>query len=1069
MKNFAITIIIVCSLCFSSLKTYAQLHTTPVCGQNFDLNWTTSRVSEDQYWQPGTLSNTYMNVDNSGIDITIEFTGETSSLGYWSGQTPKVGTQSSYLYKGIDLLTNGFSEEGITCTITFSKPIYALSFDIHHVNVTNSKGDKYTFTGKDKNGNTIYPEFTNSTSPTYTSNNNTGIVNAVANLTSGTNSIVGVNYVDDNHIKSISFLWGNCDTCTANELHATGIGNISFCTPQTLDFDGIDDFISRDAFLGGKTEVTMMSWVKLDENFDGGDIIGQRNFRIYVDSYKRLYAFLKTNNGTEINSPDLSDIILKDNLWYHLALSFDSNTGTLNLYSNGNSIWNYSDNALIGSSIIDTDEWNSNYDFEIGRNTELKNNYFEGSIYECKVFNKALSLNQLHQQINQEIENYNGKVKGTIVPKDIEDLLWSDLILYYKMKNVDTGFVPDLSDANAHGKLHNMSIFQENQDFTAPLPYVSTTTCNGSITNSDNWLYGNVWDISSKIPDYSIIQVKGNLEVSNDLNISGLIIDNGATLKVNQNSALHNSWYLKLDGTLDLDDDSQLIQTEKSTLDDNSSGILEKDLKGTADKFTYNYWSSPVSKISNSTSNNNYTVKDIFTNVNFLPTGHDGVSVPLSIADYWIWKFTNNLSDDYSSWQHVRSSGEIIVGEGFTMKGPGTGTINDEQNYTLQGKPNNGDINLRVFAGNDYLIGNPYPSAIDAIKFIEDNKSTNSETGGATNGTLYFWKHWGGGSHIASEYQGGYATYSLSGGVPAASNSLSNDAMSTGGTAADVPSRYIPTGQGFYTTAETNGIINFNNAQRVFHIEENTDTAYLKGDKTNNNASKGNDPRMKLRIGFNSVNTLQRQLLITVDENASLGYDWGYDSKYIDTQIDDMYWLINNQKFIIQGINKIDEETVIPLGIHTKTDGFNSIKIDELENTPDDFNIYLHDKELNIYKNLTQDKYEVYLVAGHYIDRFEIVFSNSNMTLDTEENENKQIEVYFSNEKNSIVINNPASKLIESVEMFNILGQTLFKFQTNTNNNHIEYNANQIKAGNYILKIETEFGNISKKVLIKSK
>ena len=77
-------------------------------------------------------------------------------------------------------------------------------------------------------------------------------------------------------------------------------------------------------------------------------------------------------------------------------------------------------------------------------------------------------------------------------------------------------------------------------------------------------------------------------------------------------------------------------------------------------------------------------------------------------------------------------------------------------------------------------------------------------------------------------------------------------------------------------------------------------------------------------------------------------------------------------------------------------------------------------------------------------------------TLSAKKNEKDHIEVYFSNEKNNIVINNPTSRLIESVEMFNILGQALFKLQPNTNNNHLEYNANQIKAGNYILKIETE-------------
>ncbi|GAA4977430.1 LamG-like jellyroll fold domain-containing protein [Algibacter aquimarinus] len=1058
MKKIAVTIIIVFSLCFYNIKAYAQLHKTPACGQNFNLKWSTSMVSDDYFWPSGQLENTYTNVDGSGTDITIKFTGETSTLGFWAGQTPKVGTQSSYLYKAIDLLSNGFSGSGITCTIIFSKPIYAFSFDIHHVNVWEANGDKYEFTGKDQDGNIIYPEFTNSSKPTYTSNNNTGIVNATSNITSGENAIVGVNYASPNYIKSVSFTWGNCDNCSTNVPHATGIGDFSFCTPQNLDFDGIDDYVNRSAFLGGKSEVTMMSWIKLDSNSSGGEIIGQRNFRLYLDNNKQLKAFIKTNSGEELSSVDLPEGILKENLWYHTIIKFDGDSGTATLYLNGNVIWSYQDDSLIGTIINDTPDWNSDYDFEIGRNTEFDNNHFKGSIYECRVYDKALSLNQIHQQINQEIENNNGNIRGTVIPKDIDGLLWSNLILYYKMSVLNTGFTPDSSNSKEDGNLNNMSIFQENQDYTAPLPYVTTSTSTGNWSNPNNWLQSNEWVISTEIPEHSIIHIKGDLEIDTNISTTGLIIDDGSSLSVQKNSGLFNSWYLKLDGILDLEEESQLIQTENSTLDITSSGILEKDLQGTADKYTYNYWASPVGKVNQTTNNNNYALKDVFTNITFLETGHDGAINPISIADYWIWKYINKPGDNFASWQQVRSTGDISPGEGFTMKGPGTGSIDEEQNYVLQGKPNNENITLNVNAGNDYLVGNPYPSAMDAVKFINDNKSTISGVG-SSNGTLYFWKHWGGGSHIANDYQGGYATFSLSGGVPAASKKTEDIINSTGGTPTDVPNRYIPVGQGFYITAETDGIVNFNNSQRIFHIED-SETSTFK-----NEALKSSDTRMKLRIGFNSINNLQRQLLITVDENATPEYDWGYDSKYIDTQIDDMYWLINNEKFIIQGTNEVNDQTTMPLGIHTKTDGFNTITIDELENTPNDIEIFLHDKELNLYHDLKQSKYEVYLSAGQYPNRFEITFSQD-ITLSTAENKNKQIEIYFSNEKNKIIIDNPASRLVESVEMFNILGQTLFKFQTNTNKNHIEYNSSQIKAGNYILKIKTEFGMISKKVLI---
>lgn len=1054
MKHFAIIIAVVLSLCLSSTKLFAQLHVTPQCGNNYSLNWSTFPEKSNEYgWRTGALSNTYTNVDNSNVDIEIAFTGETSTLGFWAGQTPKIGTQSSYLYKGIDLFTNGFTNEGVTCTISFSKPIYAMSFDIHHVNMHLVNGDKYTITGKNANGETIYPEFTNSPSPSYTADNATGIVNAVTNLTSEENPIVGVNFSDDDYITSISILWEDCEDCQPNKPHATGIGNFSFCTPQILNFDGENDFISCKAFLDNTNAVTMMSWIKLNENFDGGTIMGQPNCGIFIDANKELKAFFKTNTGLDIVSPKLGNSSIKIGIWQHLALTFNGEVGTSKLYLNGEEIWSLNNNTITNTRINSTAQNNTSCNFEIGRNAQHENNYFEGAINEVRVYNKALTTTQIHAQINQKIEADNEHIKGAVIPKHIEGLSWNNLLLYYQMEAKGSGYTLDSSNNNRDGFLHNMNS-NTFQDYNAPLPYVSSTS-NGNWKDAESWIHSDVWDIHTKTPKNAIVKIQGNLELNNNITTNGIIIDEGKTLTVSNNTALINSAYIKLDGIIKLKGDAQLIQTEHSTLDATSLGALEKDVKGTADRYTYNYWSSPVSNTAN---NGSYTVMDIFSGIEFLTSGYDGSDMPVGIADYWIWKFSNKLSDNYASWQHVRSSGEILPGEGFTMKGPGTGSVSKRQNYTLKGKPNNGAITLPVNAGNDYLVGNPYPSTIDAVQFLLDNKSE-ANGSGALNGTLYFWKHWGGGSHIAMDYQGGYATYSLSGAVPAATQG------NTKANSIELPSRYIPVGQGFYITAETTGTINFNNGQRVL-LAAGSSNSYKNSSKHKNTTDNTSDNRMKLRIGFNSVNKIKRQLLVTVDENATPGIDWGYDSKYIDTQIDDMYWMLDNTKYLIQGMDAITDETLIPLGIHTDKAGLNSITVDNVENAKNDINIYLHDRELDLYHDLQRSKYETFLEAGTYLNRFEIAFSKA-QTLSAERVEPKtDIDVYFSNEKQSIVINNTQSKTIKSVEMFNILGQSLFNIITNSNKNHLEYKIPKNAAGNYILSIETDLEKISKKVSI---
>jgi len=186
----------------------------------------------------------------------------------------------------------------------------------------------------------------------------------------------------------------------------------------------------------------------------------------------------------------------------------------------------------------------------------------------------------------------------------------------------------------------------------------------------------------------------------------------------------------------------------------------------------------------------------------------------------------------------------------------------------------------------------------------------------------------------------------------------------------------------------------------------------------------------------------------------------GYDAPLIEDNMEDMFWYFNNHHFVIQGVNNLDSGQILPIGIKTAEGGLITIKIDELENIASDLNVYLHDKDLNIYHDLKANNYETHLTSGTYSNRYEITFSKPQDGLGTE-NLNNQIEVYFFNEKKNIVINNPDLKLIESAEVINIIGQTLFKFQINADDNNMEFNVNTIQTGSYILKIKTESGIIT--------
>ncbi|NMH86204.1 LamG-like jellyroll fold domain-containing protein [Flavivirga algicola] len=948
------------------------------------------------------------------------------------------------------------------------------------------------------------------------------------NVTSATMEDVGTELEVDFYFEGTKYITFGSTPEVAIGSRSAYFGNYT-TTDTYLDAGDVNDLANMD--------FTISAWVKRDVGEDKFDIVSKRNYfheapGSPAETYTHGYAF-RINSTSQFrmvwrDPNDSSNNVLQtsatipENEWHHIAATYDSGTNMTSLYIDG-----YLEDS---DDTLDPIETPSDSHFLIGAAHHIKRQQkMRGSVDEVRVWDVALTADQIRYIMNQEIENNatfaDGKVLPTATTKnDINSIPWNNLIAYYPMNTLVFGSVKDESNS---GNDASMIRYDDLDEQTAPLPY--KTTQNGDWDDSTTWENGDVQYLPGvdsylaalETIDYNIVQIDHNVTMDNsdtslipasrngNRTVLGLIVNSGelqidGVTSTNTGYALTVSHYLKLDGKIDLEGESQLIQTTDSDLDPTSSGTLERDQQGTKDLYTYNYWSSPVG-LSNATTNNNaYSLTDNIlkngttpaspNNITFLTSGYDGSvsGSDISIADYWIWKFSNGTADDYSSWQHVRSGGTLQIGEGFSMKGvESSGTsFTSTQNYVFDGKPNNGDITLTISAGNEYLVGNPYPSALDADEFIKDNLS-NLETDGRNtngniiNGALYFWDHFASGTHQLAAYQGGYATYTLMGGAVAVNNDTRIDNDGSSGT--KVPGRYIPVGQGFFVSAILDadligdpndpaltqtidgGNLLFKNSQRAFIAEGTASSLFLKGGTKKKSSSTQKayvDGRQKIRLMFDSPDGYHRQLLVGVDANASNGFDLGYDAPLIEANKEDMFWVFSGAKYTIQAVNNFDLDQKLPLGIKTDKEGLTSIKIDDLENTSNDLDIYLHDKALGVYHNLGDDKYEVYLPVGEYLDRFEITFS-TNSALTVDEVETVKLQVYFSNEKESIIIHNPTLKNIESAEMINILGQSLLKFEPKTNINYIAHNASQIKSGSYILKIKTEEKIISKKVLVK--
>ena len=866
---------------------------------------------------------------------------------------------------------------------------------------------------------------------------------------------------------------------------------------RSVYFDGAQDYIDMENNLNLNTsEYTISVWIKRDAGAINGSILSKRN-ATYTEGYDfRINAtgrleFVVNGGAASVTS----SVVIPENKWHEVAVIYSGGTATL--YIDG-----VPDTSATLPAPTATNQ--SFYIAAAGKNAPTA--YFKGNIDEVRIWNRALTVDQLRYIMNQEIiDNSTLALKrGDVIPttitkNELNTIPWTDLAGYYPLSVYTYTNTNDMSGNNHQGALRNLDTVDRQ---TAPLPYVSQA--DGAWSTAATWLNNTVQELPNALSiidgttpiGWNIVELNNNITIDDfttlgrERSVQGLIQKSG-DLQVNGNTASNTgngltvTHYLKLDGTIDLEGESQLIQTDGSDLDATSAGSLERDQQGYSNTYRYNYWSSPVAP----TINSSYKVPQVITNVGFLTSGYNGTITPsVKNADYWIWKYANLASNSYSLWQHTRSTGDISTGEGFTMKGP-EGTAITDQNYIFKGKPNNGNITaLSVLAGNDYLIGNPYPSAMDAEKFIKDNISIadggNNASGNVINGALYFWDHFAVNSHNLGDYEGGYAIYNLTGGTEAISNDARIKASGVYGT--KVPERYIPVSQGFFVSAVSDpsaatlsqpiagGIIQFKNSQRVFKKEivtgpANTGSQFFKSSSKSKTADKESvsdvDVRQKIRLMFDSPSGYHRQLLVGADENASNDFNLGYDALLNEANKEDMYWQFSGSKFIIQAVNNFNNDQVLPLGIKVTKAGLATIRIQELNNMDANANVFVHDKQLNTYHNLKDSNYQVYLTAGSYADRFEITFANG-QALSTDTVENNALQVYFSNENESIIVHNPNALQLKSVEVLNILGQSVLKFESDTKEKYITHKTKNMATGAYIIKLNTTTGVISKKVLV---
>ena len=845
-----------------------------------------------------------------------------------------------------------------------------------------------------------------------------------------------------------------------------------------IDFDGVDDYVDfeEDNFHLDSEAFSIEAWVKPESIAGYQTIFSKRDANVvsgngYELSIDNGVVYFKWDNKN-INS---STYKIGTDRWYHIAITHTSSPGTYRLYIDGIPI------DLIGGGSPKSNNLKAILGAMDNNPSNNPTNYFNGWIDEVRIWNVGLTTDQLREMMNQKIQNVSGNVQGEVIPVDIDGLLWSNLSAYFQMESVEMacGYLNSTS-SSIKGRLKNIS---SDEDQTAPIPYTSAQ--NGNWNTMSTWTQPNVWNAPNSlgvngIPiDWNIVRLSNQITSgTRDITLLGLISDsgkltmNGVTNMTTGTGTGQGLWvthYLKLNGIIDLEGESQLIQKRYSTtqvnesiLDSGSLGFIERDQQGQGNLFNYDDWSSPVGLIGQPQTAL-YSVKDVLkdgrnsygSDINFTASKDGDMSTfPITVSSRWIYSYKNG-----SGFKRANLNRIFKAGEGNTMKGSFNPDETTKQNFVYIGKPHNGDIQLPISNGKYYLVGNPYPSALDADQFIIDN-AINSNI---ITGVLEFYEDWSTDrTHIESKASAGYAYYTLAGGV---GTKLAENVNNSGEYGSKTPTRYVPVGQAFWVVGDGGGMVKFSNNQRFFEKESGTKSTFFKGAKSKKIPIKGEeDTRLKLRLGFETSDVNSRQLLLTIDKRATDKIDKGFDAEVSGFQDNDLYWIIEDKKLIIQALGNLTTESIIPVGISLKEKGIIKIKVDTINNPYEGIEVFLRDNITKETYDILHSEFETELEVGEYNNKYSVVFKPKFELSEIDEELANNLMTHLVDNELRIVRLSDIDIL--KISLFNTIGQQIKVWSNNLDEKEIVLPLN-IDVGMYLVIIETEKGSFSKKVIKK--
>jgi hypothetical protein len=412
------------------------------------------------------------------------------------------------------------------------------------------------------------------------------------------------------------------------------------------------------------------------------------------------------------------------------------------------------------------------------------------------------------------------------------------------------------------------------------------------------------------------------------INIHTLTLASGTALTIiaGLNFTVKNS--IANSGRLTVENNANLIQVCDSSV--NTGNIIVQRDSAPIVRLDHTLWSSPVTGVE--------TVQEFS---------------PATLANRFYTYSTS--SDAYAA---VAATSAFTAGQGIAIRAPNNqNTINPTPwQGTFTGVPNNGIISFGLddtLSGYN-LVGNPYPSTIDAATFLTVNPNID--------GTLYFYAH--------------SLSMNADGVFPSGTNyAMWNSSGSTLATHIDgdvhpyqvAPSGIIQVGQGFFVKANASGSINFTNAMRVGNIaNQNFRTAAVEKDRLWLNLQTGTG------VDIN-------QILVGYITGATQGVDRNYDGLSFGNAGSSLSSKIGTADYVIQGRSfPFDPNDIVSLGFKANAAANYTIGISKSDGLfAGNQEVFLKDALLGTEQSIKVSPYTFSSQAGTFDARFSLVFTKT--------------------------------------------------------------------------------------------